>query len=757
MNALTARRPLLPALLLSALSPLAQAQNASPSTGTTTTALGEILVTAPRDDNVRTVGTTTTFTSDDLTRQGAQNMQNIARYAPLVSVPNGASGSGSVWDSTGNTGFNIRGIDGNRVSMDLDGIALPDAAPKPDGSTLNSFGIGRDYFDPETFREVTIVSGTTASGPGTPGLGGAVQFVTKAPEDYVSADKPVYADYKFGYDGSNEMRMHAVTGAAHAGNLQVLALLVHRDGKLLESAGNAVLNPDDWNSDALLAKLAWSPGAGHKLTATVDAYQASHQREYINKTSALYPAGVAQDSTTRRSRFSLDHRFTSSTALFDRLDSRLYVQNSKVQDHTDGVYISTGQRTQRAIDTGYFNDTRGFTSDAVKQVGAHKLSYGISAENGEIRRPWYEDRIVLATGAHQITSKNRMADTDTTKFAAYARGEVKLAERLTLTPGLRYDWRELKPKNLQTYVVAVPAAQREVVERRDDVVTPSLALTYLLTPELEVFAKYTRGTRLPTPAELTGTYDSFSYTGAGTGYAVLGNAALKKETSNAFELGISGHPVRGLTLSGSLFHTKYDDFIEYAAQPPDPVNYPTIVQGLFRPENVADAKSWGAEATGRFDFGAWNGALDGASLLLAAGVQHSRARNNDTGAESELASTLPRKVSATLAWDDPGKRGGGALSIFNVRGKQAGSDVVTSVNGPRFAVPGATVADLTAYLNIGTHAVITAGVYNLADKTYWDYASSRSLAAGTTAATLADIGRQARPGRHGAVTLKLIY
>ena len=72
-------------------------------------------------------------------------------------------------------------------------------------------------------------------------------------------------------------------------------------------------------------------------------------------------------------------------------------------------------------------------------------------------------------------------------------------------------------------------------------------------------------------------------------------------------------------------------------------------------------------------------------------------------------------------------------------------------------MPGATVADLTAYWNIGKHAAITAGIYNLADKKYWDYASSRSLAAGTTAATLADIERQARPGRYGAVTLKVIY
>ena len=48
-------------------------------------------------------------------------------------------------------------------------------------------------------------------------------------------------------------------------------------------------------------------------------------------------------------------------------------------------------------------------------------------------------------------------------------------------------------------------------------------------------------------------------------------------------------------------------------------------------------------------------------------------------------------------------------------------------------------------------------MYNLGDRKYWDYASSRTLAAGTTAATVADIERQARPGRNYAFNLKVIY
>ena len=122
-----------------------------------------------------------------------------------------------------------------------------------------------------------------------------------------------------------------------------------------------------------------------------------------------------------------------------------------------------------------------------------------------------------------------------------------------------------------------------------------------------------------------------------------------------------------------------------------------------------------------------------------------------------LASTLPKKTSLIAAWIDPAQRGGISLAAVHTRAKQAERDVIGGVNTTFFAIPSSTVMDLTGYWNINEHASITAGVYNLADKKYWDYASSRSLPAATNAVSAADIERQARPGRHAAVTLKLVY
>ncbi|KQN75400.1 TonB-dependent receptor [Duganella sp. Leaf61] len=741
-----------------------EAQVAAVAAAAGAPALGEIVVQAKRDDPASTrKGTTTVIGAEQIERNNAVDMANIARYSPLISVPGAASGSGNVWDGAGNTGFNIRGVEGNRVSMELDGISLPDAAPKPDGNTMNAFGIGRDYFDPETFHYVSIGSGASPAGSGTPGLGGSVSFVTKSPEQYLDGTRKVYGEYKFGYSGEQNARMHAFTAATEISpSLKALVVGVHRQGDELDSKSSVPVNPDDWESNAILAKLNWQVAPGHKLGFTIDSYKADHHRVYNNKTGALYPQGAIQDSTTKRNRYSIEHNWTDAgLALFDSLKTHVYKQDASVVDQTNAAYVSGGQPYLRFIETGYYNDSRGLVIEASKKLGtASSLFYGANYETQESRRPWYEDRTVVRTGAHQITRKNRMADMDTDKVAAYVRGEFGFplaGHQATLTPGLRAEHRKLTPKNLQNYAIAIPNAASEVKEESDSYFTPSLNLSVELTPTLTTYAQYSRGTRLPSSAERTGTYDSFSYTGAGVGYAVLGNANLQKETSNAFELGLKGTATPGVEFSASMFYTRYNNFIEYATQPADPVNFPTITFGLFRPENIGKARIWGGEFSSNFHLGQWLQGMKGYSVNLAAGLSRGNAENQLTGQKGALVSVQPYKANATFAWDDPAKRGGAAFIVSGVRSQRAGNDVIGGVTAERFLTPGYGVMDFTAYWNISKHVELSAGAYNLGDKKYWDFASARGLPGGTTVATRDDIERMARPGRNYAFTLKVIY
>ncbi|OEZ72733.1 putative hemoglobin and hemoglobin-haptoglobin-binding protein 2 precursor [Janthinobacterium sp. HH103] len=721
----------------------------------------EIVVNA-KQDYERRAGTKTVVTADDLERRNVTEMGGIVRYLPLISAPAAASGSGSVWDGSGNTGYNIRGLEGNRVSLELDGISLPDAAPKPDGNTLNAFATGRDYFDPETFREVRIDSGTTAASGANPGLGGGVAFITKSPEDYLGEGQDHYVAYKYGRATADRSNAHTLTGAAKIGaNLQGLAVYVHRDGEQMDSRGTTPVNPDDWHSNALLSKLVWTLPGEQKLDLTVDMFERKNKRDLRSKVSTYYPTGVQQDSTTKRTRVSLGHDVVlKDFALFDRLTSKVYLQNAKTEDKTQGLY-TFGSPARRAIDTNFKNDSIGLTSEAFKQLNAdNALLYGVQLEQLKTRRPWREDRVIVATGQHQVTNKNRMADMDTSKLALYVRDDLSFnlaGKKAVLTPGLRADYRKNEPKNLQTYAIAVPNAAKEVRKESDTYFTPSLSLSVEVLPQMNAYATFTRGTRLPTAAERTGTYDSFSYTGTGQGYAVLGNANLRKETSKAYELGLKGDVIRGLSMHASVYQTEYTDMIDYVMQKDDPVNYPTITRGLFRPENIGNARTWGAELTLRAELGAWAPAMQGYHVDLATGVAKGRSFNTQTGESGGLNSVAPAKSALTFGYDHANQLFGLALTAVHAGAKQAPENLLIGDAGPLFTVPSYTIFDLSTYWNVHKNAKIVVGVYNLTDRKYWDYAASRSLAAGTTAASRAEIERYAKPGRNVAASLSVNF
>ena len=94
------------------LSPsLALAGNAVPLTPTTITATR----TEQAVDSVPS--TVSVQTREQLDRQNVNNIKELVRYEPGVSV-------GGAGQRAGITGYNIRGIDGNRILTQIDGVEL---------------------------------------------------------------------------------------------------------------------------------------------------------------------------------------------------------------------------------------------------------------------------------------------------------------------------------------------------------------------------------------------------------------------------------------------------------------------------------------------------------------------------------------------------------------------------------------------------------------------------------------------------------
>ena len=114
-----------------------------------------ILATRSEKSSFETAGSDAVLTYDELSRQGSTTLGSALKYVPGVSVPFDFTGADPLvpYLGGGEKSINIRGMEGNRISISLDGIRQPQEFFVAGGMA----GPGRVYFDPATLKPVGVV------------------------------------------------------------------------------------------------------------------------------------------------------------------------------------------------------------------------------------------------------------------------------------------------------------------------------------------------------------------------------------------------------------------------------------------------------------------------------------------------------------------------------------------------------------------------------------------------------------------------
>ncbi|MFG6458713.1 TonB-dependent receptor [Roseateles sp. BYS96W] len=716
-------------------------------------------------------GTRTVLTLDDGERSGVTSLGDVARYQPLVEAPGTTLGStrgASRYDRGGTTNYNIRGVEGNRVGLDVDGIEMPDAisrAPLTARSEDGTFGMGRDFIDPDMYASVDIQSGTTNSQRSAGGIGGAVSFRSKSPEDFVSAGKPLHAGAKLGYNEANKSWTKGATLAAMAGSVGVLLNYTRRDGEQTENHSDTVpAYPEDWHSDALLLKGVLRVNPAHRLELAADLYRKQSDSTFDAwDTAATAVTGRStQDARTRRDTVSLAHTWTPEAGGWvDRLQTRFYLQNTDMDDATSTVTLAT----QAQILEASRNKTRqlGFSTLGEKRVGNHEFKFGLNQSRAENEHPF--------TSTEAFGAGQPFPDTLTWRTGAFAEDTINFdvdGRRLAVVPGLRVDRIEPSIRNAGSFgSTRITPQELEAMYGHaptTTIVSPSLAVLYALQPNLTAYAQWKRGGRAPTNSEIFGYWNS----GGGT-YALLGDRNLKAETSNAFEVGLKGTPVPGVTFAAAVFHTVYDDFISYtrytrANNPEKFVNIQPSLSILYQAGNRDEAQITGTEVSVRLEHGTWAPAVRGLYSTWALGYSKGSSKSNYPGDKDvDLDTVQPAKAIVGVGFDAARKAWGLNLTGTFVHGKQATATNRQSFsNNPGvgltdsttqlYRVPGFGRFDLAGYWRVAPSLRLTAGLLNVTDKRYWSYASARSLQP-ANARDRQQIELSTAPGRTVAVGL----
>ena len=149
------------------------------------------------------------------------DIRDLVRFEPGVSVQRQPARFGAALGATGRAGndsFNIRGIGGNRVLIQVDGVRVPD------GFSFGAQASGRgDYVDLGLIKSVEILRGPSSALYGSDGLAGAVSFITADPVDFIEAGKNVGGLLRAGYSSADEEFSETAILAGRSGDWSVMA------------------------------------------------------------------------------------------------------------------------------------------------------------------------------------------------------------------------------------------------------------------------------------------------------------------------------------------------------------------------------------------------------------------------------------------------------------------------------------------------------------------------------------------------------
>lgn len=685
-----------------------------------------ITVTATRiPTDVKEVPATVSVIDDQkIADQLVTDIKDLVRYEPGISVPRGPTRFGAALGVTGragNEGFIIRGIGGNRVLIQVDGVRVPD------GFTFGAQSSGRDYVDVGLVKSVEILRGPASALYGSDGLAGAISFTTSDPADFLTNGKSYGGLVRAGYSSADNEFAETGIAAARFGDLSAMISYTRRDFHELDNKGTVggggaartEPNPQDGRSNAVLGRLVYEPDASNRFRITGE-YQDSHVfTNVLTGLSSTVDLLQARDST-KRGRIAGDW-FWKGDGLFDHARVSAWWQDGENRQFTDE------DRTP-AADRERLNTFENTVIGASAEVGlrfetgaaTHRVLFG-----GDISKTHQEGlRDGKVPPAGEVFPTRAFPETDYTLAGAFVADEITLGP-VTLYPALRFDAYDLSPDKdplLPAFTSAAQSGSR---------VSPKLGAVVRLGDEIRFFANYAQGFKAPEPSQVNQFFSNLAF-----GYTSKPNPNLRPETSESWEGGFrlnSG----AVSLDVTGFIAYYDDFIsqEVTSGGFTPAN-PAVYQFI----NIDKVKVKGAEA--RFVARSANGLSGTLALAYAQGDQI-----EPNGVRVPLSTVDPLKVVIGIGYKDPAGRFGTDITATHSAQKEL--NATTGICTGACFRPGAfTILDATAFVRVTDGVTLRAGIFNIFDAKYAWWNDVRGLA---STSTVKDAYTQ--PGRNGSVSI----
>nr|WP_321277637.1 TonB-dependent hemoglobin/transferrin/lactoferrin family receptor [uncultured Vibrio sp.] len=654
----------------------------------TSYSLDEVVVSATRlnTQTIDTAASVTVIDEEEIEENMVKDIDDLFKYTPGVNVQSNSR--------QGVQSINIRGIEGNRIKVIVDGVAQP-----------NQFESGAEFVnssrvdvDTDMIKAVEIVKGAASSLQGSDAIGGIVAFETKDPADILKGrDFGGYA--KLNYSSSDKTFSESVAIANKVGDLESLVAYTRRDGEELDNFGQ----PDEQDSSAnnLLVKLQYQLNAAHRLEFSGNYIRNKNNLSLDYLTSMVPYDNASGSDETEQYQLGIKHIWDAETSFADRITWQLDWMSKEETGVTDRTRVSNGNVQKK----DYLYSDEGIQFDAqfdkyfVTGGAEHNLIYGASFSDKDIANTNKEFNSV---GSDQVIFY--IPDAQETRYGLFVQDEITFGNWI-VTPGVRFDSFDTDPGDTS----ANPSlnAASEYKDYSDSAVTGRLGTVYKLNEENRLFVQISQGFRAPDFQELYYSYGNPMY-----GYVNKPNPDLEAEESISYEGGWR-YNTDLVSNEISLFYSDYDNFIDNQLVSGSFMTGDAVYQSI----NINKATIKGVELANQLSWDEFM-PVEGFSSRIAAAYTE-----GEDGDGNPLNSVSPWNTVVGLSYDSVNQWG--TTVNLSYTAKKSQSDI----DGDYQPIDAATVVDITAYYKPIKDLTLRAGVFNVTDEEYYNWNDVRGLSA----------------------------
>lgn len=672
--------------------------------------LNEIKVetTAPENDKPSVVHKT----HRDIQRELVRDTRDLVKYTTDVGIADNGRRL---------KGFSMRGVEGNRVGISVDGVSLPDFEENSLYARYGNFNNSRLSVDSELVRSIDIVKGSDSVNMGSGYLGGGVNYRTMNVEDLVFPDKNVGGLLRSGYASKNREWVNTAGVGVTNDHFDVVLMYSHRRGHEFKSAGGDItlyprsrwdsayevarraeigaarINPDPSNhkNHSYLAKLTWKMNPQHKLGVAING---QHARRYTWEYSyAMDTSWREADDYEKRFNGNLfyEGKFDKNPLLsLLRVDLDYQrIQNGAINYKGDFDNLGTWREPNHVKGTLFNVDNRNMKTEYKRATvrldsqpftllgGEHLLSFRTYIAQRDFKNI-NDDKVLNPNGT---VSQSRIytiqRPVKTNQYGFSLKNDTYWNDTFSSFLGVRYDHEYLKP---QEYADGVPctAACLRAEERNQPKNTKFVnwngffGLDAQVTSNWKVGYQLGTGYRVPTATEIFFTYDN----PAGNWKA---NPELKAERSVSHTLYTEAKGDLG-SLDANVYYTKYRHFLfeqETSDMYFNPL-CPDAQNGIYCNQwspapfqqmvNLDRASIYGFEVKGSLNLNEVSPLPEGLKVSGAVGYSKGKLSNGDS-----LLSIQPLKLVFGLDYEAPSEKWGMFSRLTYHRGKKGNDAKIT--------------------------------------------------------------------------------